>query len=268
MGNGMDQRIPLQIQPIIDTFVRLIELELPEFMSSFYVLGSIALDGFNEKFSDIDFVAMLNRNASALDIEKIGEIHKRIRREYPRWKMSGIYIQEKDVGKYEDEIEPHPYYHDGKIHAAGYFEINSITWWILKNRGIKIKGVDPQELAYEVDWDLLIRRMRENLNTYWSSWTRRIDGSLVMLTDWGIQWTVLGVLRQYYTFQENTITTKEKAAEYGLDQLPNCWQPLIQEAVNIRTGQDDRNYRCKVKRMADNVKFLKYVIQKSNDLIL
>ena len=87
-----------------------------------------------------------------------------------------------------------------------------------------------------------------------------------MLTDWGVQWTVLGVLRQYYTFRENSITTKEKAGEYALEHLSSRWRALISEALNIRTGQDERFYRSRIKRTLDDRIFLKAVIRICNDL--
>jgi len=248
----------------MENYVFLTNKELPDFISALYVVGSIALDGFNEQFSDIDFVAVLNCQISPVDIETLNAIHKAIEKNFPKWKLSGGYFQINDLGRFENEIKPHPYYHDGKFHDKGYFEINSVTWWILKNHGIAVMGKESGDLPFTVDWNILVARMKENLNSYWVSWTTRIDGFLVMLSDWGIQWTVLGVLRQYYTFRENSITTKIRAAEYALTWLPNRWRSLIQEAIDIREGKKKSRYRSKIVRMIDAVKFLKYVIQTCN----
>jgi hypothetical protein len=258
------QRIPERIHPTLEHYVFLTNKELPDFLAGFYIVGSIALDGFNEQYSDIDFVAVLNRKACQADIEKLMAIHKTLEKGFPRWKLSGCYIQIHDLGHFENEMETHPYYHDGILHEKGYFEINSVTWWILKNHGIAITGQEPAELPFIVDWNLLIARMKDNLNSYWVSWTNRIDRFLVMLSDRGIQWTVSGVLRQYYTFRESSITTKTKAAEYALTCLPGQWHLIIQEAINIREGKKKSLYRSKVIRMMTAVKFLKYVIRKSN----
>jgi hypothetical protein len=42
-------------------------------------------------------------------------------------------------------------------------------------------------LPVTIDWDQLIKRMRENLNSYWGGWTRRPDAFREMLFDLGIQ---------------------------------------------------------------------------------
>jgi hypothetical protein len=261
----INARIPEPIRPTLEHYVRLTDKQLPGLISAFYIVGSIALGGFNERFSDIDFIVTLNRRVSSQDIETLTAIHKGIEQAFPKWKLSGEYLQINDLGGVKNKIEPGPYYHDGKLHTEGYFEINSVTGWELKYHGITIMGKEPSNLPFTVDWNLIVVKMKENLNSYWARWATRPSRIVVMLSDWGIQWTVLGVLRQYYTFRENSITTKMKAAEYALAHLPSHWYPLIQEAIDIREGKKDLHYRSRIVRMIEAVKFLKFVIQVSNN---
>jgi hypothetical protein len=260
----MNARIPEPVRPVLDSYVASSDKLLPGLIRAFYVVGSIALDGFSELFSDVDFVAVLNRKASPQDIASLKAIHRSIKQQFPEPKLSGSYLQPDDLGHFANEIARHPYYHDGRFHKEGCFEINSVTWWILKNRGVAVLGADPTDLPFTVDWNLLVSWMRENLNSYWMSWTKRLDGFLVMLSDWGIQWTILGVSRQYYTLRENSITTKIGAAAYALTCVPARWHPLIREAIEIREGHEGSHYSSRFSRMIDSVKFLKYVIQVCN----
>jgi hypothetical protein len=261
----MDSRIPESVRPILETYTSLIDEQRPGLISAFYVVGSIALGGFDERFSDIDFVAVLGHPATPTDIEAIRSIHKIVQDAFPKSKLSGSYLQAGDLGKFEREVRPHPYYQDGNFHETGYFEINSVTWWVLKNHGIAIWGTHPEALPFTVDWDLLITRMYENLNSYWKSWTTRPDAFLAMLSDWGIQWTVLGVLRQYYTFQEHSIATKLAAGHYALNRLPQRWHRIVHEAIDIRQGSRCRHYRSRILRLVDAVRFLRFIVQTSND---
>jgi hypothetical protein len=261
----MNQRIPKPIQPVLENYLLQVDQQLPDLMSALYVEGSIALGGFNERFSDIDFVAILNRRAISIELESLRSVHKVIEKNYPRWKMSGSYLQSDELDHFDDEVEsPHPYYHDGMLRLDGRFELHSVTGWLLKNHGIAVIGPEPQELSFTVDWNLLMTKMKGNLNSYWVSWTKRLDRIVVMLFDWGIQWTVLGVLRQFYSFRENTITTKEKAAEYALNCVPSLWHRLIREAIDIRAGRQASAYRFRVVRTVEAVNFLKYIIQSCN----
>lgn len=233
-------------------------------MKAFYLVGSIALAEFNENFSDIDFIAVLNEQATSREIEKLRAIHRIIEKKHPKWKMSGSYLLPQDLGKLDDAVQPHSHYHDGVLHLNVRSDLNSVTWWELKNHGIAVIGEEPRDLPFTVDWDLLITRMRENLNFYWARWANWPGQSIAMYSDWGIQWAVLGILRQFYTFNENSITTKIRAGQYALGCLPIRWHRLIQEAIDIRKGKKESAYRFKFSRMIEAVEFLKYIIQVCN----
>ncbi|MEW6732374.1 MAG: aminoglycoside adenylyltransferase domain-containing protein [Acidobacteriota bacterium] len=257
----MHKRIPQIVQPILEKYIRLIENQLPGFIGGFYIYGSIALDAFNEKFSDIDFITVVNHKVMSDELKRLGNIHKKIRQEHPEHKLEGSYLQWSDLGHFQEEIEPYPYYYQNALHPYGYHELNSVTWWVLKHRGVALIGPEPEQLNFTVDWNLLITRMRENLNSYWASWISSPVKIAYLLTDTGIQWAVLGVLRQFYTFKKNSITSKTAAGEYALSQLPEKWHQLIQEAINIRAGNHRSYYTFKAVRAIEAISLLKYIIR-------
>jgi hypothetical protein len=84
-------------------------------------------------------------------------------------------------------------------------------------------------------------------------------------TDYGIQWTVIGVLRVWYSFREQDITSKTGAGGYALTHLPSQWHPLIQEAINLRDHPGHKLYTSRLRRARDAVQFLHYLIQLCND---
>jgi len=106
--------------------------------------------------------------------------------------------------------------------------------------GIAIFGSEPHTLPVVVDWDRLILSMRENLNSYWVGWTKRPDCLGALMLDQGIQWAVLGVLRQFFTFRENRITTKGKAGEYALECLPTVAIGLSGKPLKFGKAKRDR----------------------------
>jgi len=260
----MNQRIPESLQPILENYIALVDQHLPDLVEAVYLEGSIALGEFNERFSDIDFVAMLNRQVNLKELEHLRQIHKRIEKDYPRWKLSGSYLQWDDLGHNQEKAGRLPHYHDGVLRTNGRFESDSVTSWILKNYGIALVGPTSQGLSFSVDWDRLSAKMRDNLNSYWVRWTKRPDRILVMLSDWGIQWCILGVLRQYYSFRESRITTKVRAGEYGLKCVPTRWHRLIREAIRIRESKENSAYRFRTARTVDAIRFLNYIMQTCN----
>lgn len=259
-------RIPPVIQPFLNEYLRLTEKELPGLLTAFYLHGSVALDAFQEHLSDIDFIAVLSRPCTASDLDVLGNIHRTLAGKYPHAPLSGSYLQTSDLGQLTDTMPKHPHYHDGVLYPEGHHDINAVTWWVLKNRGIALLGPEPSTLSYEVNWDKLIADMRHNINTYWASFTTNPARIAWLWSDYGIQWTVLGVLRQWYTFREKTITSKAGAGEYALTHLPARWHRLIQESINIREQKPGSLYRFKIVRAIEAFLFLREVIRLSNAL--
>ena len=262
----MNQNIPQVIAPLLDAYMTAMERELPGLLTGFYLHGSIALGAFNPRSSDIDALAVISRRCTPSEIETLAKIHQAIQQQYPRPFLEVIYLQASDLGKVEAQMEPFPYTHDGIFYANGHFEINGVTWWLLKNKGITLKGTPAADLNYTVDWDDLIAKMRINLNSYWRSYTRNPRRVVWLFSDYGVQWAVTGVLRQYYSFREGSITSKDGAARYALDHVPERWHKLIHEALNIRRETQPSLYRSPIVRGIDAFNFLKYIIRESNQL--
>jgi hypothetical protein len=214
-GASLSVAIPPSIQPVIDDYIDLIMTSLPDFLSGFYLHGSLALGAFNPRFSDIDFVSIVSRSCTPSDINALRSIHETLAQRYPRWPLEGSYLQWEDLGQSEATILPHPHIHDGFLRPSGYHDINAVTWWVLKHRGIAILGPMPDQLDIQVDRDDLIAKMHQNMNSYWARFTTNPRRIAWLLSDYGVQWAVLGVLRQFYTFREHDITSKTAAGIYA-----------------------------------------------------
>jgi Domain of unknown function (DUF4111) len=256
--------IPQSVQQVLDEYTALIHEQLPGLLAGVYLHGSLALGAFDPRLSDIDFISITSRRCSATDIDSLRAIHDALRQRYPQAHLEGSYLQSDDLGRFEDTIPPHPHIHDGVLHISGHFDINAVTWWVLKHRGITVVGPPAEHFDYQVDWDDLIAKMHHNMNTYWASFTTNPRRIAWLLTDDGIQWAVLGVLRQFYTFREHAITSKISAGIYGLQHTPRRWQHLIQEALDIRAGMATSSYRSRVVRALAAYTFLQLIITACN----
>jgi len=257
----MENRIPEALIPTLKSYLSLIEKRLPSFLDAFYVVGSIALAEFNPHFSDVDFVAVISQNATNHEIEIVRKIHQEVEKQYPRWKLSGMYLLQHDLGKSKEEIDERLIFHDGRLKLQANFDASPVTWWILKNHGVPILGSDPRDWPITVDEQQLVQWTKENMNTYWKSWTQRPGKLIMMLSDWGIQWTVLGVTRQFYTIREKRITTKQRSGEYAVGVLPQKWHRIIKETIRVRTKSAGPLYRSRIVRMVEAVNFMKYIMQ-------
>lgn len=257
----MNKRVPEPVRPMLQAYLDQLAQQLPEFISAVYLHGSIALDAFDEHNSDIDTLAVITRPANDQDIQKLTSIHQKLANQYPRWLLEVSYVQATDLGQPESSIKPHPIHHDNVLQSAGNFDTNPVTWWLLKNKGIALLGTEPQQLSFTVNWNMVLNYMRGNINIYWASYTHNPLRMISSLSDQGVVWIVLGVLRQYYSFQEHDITSKIGAGEYALKHLPDEWHNLIQDALDIRRGHEPTRYASRFTRAYVTIRLLRYIIK-------
>jgi hypothetical protein len=270
-------KLPKMVETVLNDYIRLFHKHLPETLEGLYLHGSIALNSFVDEFSDIDFITITKHRLSKEDSDVLTLIHKSIQHTYQKPELDGVYILKEDIGKMDpsskDENEMYIYYNNGELNCGAYFNFNPITWYLFKYKGIRVLG--PEISSYEIE--LSSEQMREyvlsNMNTYWAGRVLSLENSIdevknypTSVIDNEVEWSILGVLRQYYTLKESSIISKQDAGTYGLQQLPEEWHGLIKEAMKIRHGVDVKSSYSVEERVKHTLEFLKYLICVCNNL--
>jgi hypothetical protein len=113
------------------------------------------------------------------------------------------------------------------------------------------------------------------MNSYWAQRVEKMETSITELyklpaedIDDEIEWTVLGLLRQFYTLKERDIISKLSAGEYALQHLPLEWHPIIKEAINIRKGEKMNIFTSDKERIDMTIRFSKYIIHYCNQVYI
>ena len=253
--------LPETIRPLLQDYTQSFDASLPSLLAGVYLVGSLALGAFDEQRSDIDVIAVLSRPPTPADLAALRALHSGLRRRHPGPRLECSYIQWGDLGKPESQVPPFPGYHDGRLDPASHFELHPVTWWMLKKHALTLRGPAAAGLPFDAAWEALEAWTRDNLASYWGDWTRQPLLKAALLSDWAIEWTVLGVLRLHYTLHERQITSKQGAGEYALAHLPGEWHPIIQEALNLRAGRKERLFRGRVRRARQALRLLEHVIE-------
>ncbi|WP_238883817.1 aminoglycoside adenylyltransferase domain-containing protein [Clostridium sp. YIM B02551] len=265
--------IPKKVKFIIDKHIEMIEERLPDLLEGYYIYGSLSLGKFHYGFSDIDFIAVVNREVSEEELEVLKYIHNSINKKYRKTTLDGMYVMEEDIESLNKEGDRCIRFNDGKFEGYIKFNRNSIDAYQLKKCGIVIKGKDIEDYKLEVNFDILINEMRNNLNSYWVNWmngckkfmSSKYIGSFVSLKN--IEWGVLGVSRLYYTLNEKDITSKVGAGEYALSKVPAKWHNIIKESMKLRKDSKESYYKSFSKRRDDALEYMDYIIKESNRLL-
>ncbi len=220
-------KIPHALQNVLTEYIELLNKQLPNELEGIYIQSSIALNAYVDEQSDIDFLTVTKNRMTEKNLETLSFIHSELANKFTKPEMDGVYMTNEEVGKlYEsskDLMYKNPYYNNGILSYDHYFNFNPITWWVFKENGINIMGPEPAAFKVDVHTEQLKTYVLNNMNSYWANRIQTVENSqgelmnlpTIIITE-EIEWTVLGLLRQFYTLRERRVISKMGAGEYGL----------------------------------------------------
>lgn len=260
----MSAVLPPEARAVLYTYRDLVGVAAPGLVTGLYLYGSLALDAFNPQLSDIDFVAVTSRRCTPGDIAALEKVHIALLGRFPRPFMEGNYFTAEDMGRLREALPPLPHVVEGVMQPGGYRDISLVNWWVLRDRGVVVFGPPVAEYGYTIGWDELLAGMDVNLNSYWAAYTSNPRALAWLMTDAGVEWTVLGVLRLFYTFRENDITSKAGAGRYALEHLPERWHGLTRYALSVRLSEPPAPYRSRLARAFETRALVRHIITTCN----
>ncbi|MDP4144072.1 MAG: hypothetical protein Q8936_06240 [Bacillota bacterium] len=149
----MNNRIPSVINSLLLEYESKIKNSFGNKIFGVYIYNSVALGAFDINKSDIDFITILNGEFTNEEIVRLNTIHRELNNKFKYAKrMEGMYITVGKVGKTNADITPYIYFANNRLHDYGYYDVNYVTWWTLKNNGIGINSPDVNNLKLNFDW--------------------------------------------------------------------------------------------------------------------
>jgi hypothetical protein len=216
-------------------------------------VGSAALGAFRPGRSDVDLVAVVEGD---VDLRRLRALHLRAgateaaralrRRQGP---LTGtcnvVFVRQNDLPRPVTEIVPVASHVGHEFVAGRAFDVNPVTWKVLQERGIPVRGPAPEDLGLDPQPKLLRPWNLANLESYWRPWAERLLRRRASLRPrWTIAWGTLGPPRLHHTVVTGGVVAKEEAGAYALDTVDRRWHPLIREAIAYREGRPrDRSVR-------------------------
>ncbi|WP_165763880.1 nucleotidyltransferase domain-containing protein [Halalkalibacter urbisdiaboli] len=248
-------KIPNDIEIFVHAFTDELTYKFNDVIQGVYLYGSIALGAFNENKSDIDFIVLLKRELTNEELQNLKTCHSYLRKQKWGKRLDGMYLYYKDIGKLNHHITPYPYCSNGKI-KLGHWDVNNITWWLLKNHGIQIMGPSISSLNVKVEWNNLFETMSYNINQYWYQKSKK--PYLFLFSDM-VEFAVTTLCRIIYSLNNEAIISKDAAVKYVLYTFPDKWELLLRETIRIREFTNKHSlYSSKLKRANDCKEFIKY----------
>lgn len=251
--------IPPVLQPLLDAYLCALE-PLRAHFYGIYVYGSIALGAFEEEKSDIDILALTQGEWSARELGQLEALHRQLLSTQPFGKrLEAQYLPVGYLGmsRRDSEIAPYPGVHDQHFSPAGFGDLNSVTWWVLKHKGICLLGPEPAELPFDCTWRQILLTMRYNLDVYFAGKLKR---PYIYLNADAAEFAVTNLCRILSTIEDGEIVSKSASLQTWRPRLPARWQTLLNEAWRVRHHPRQPSlYRLPPRRMWDVAAFIRYV---------
>lgn len=210
-----------------------------------YLTGSVALGDFRPQWSDIDFVAVLERVPTDDDLAALADVHAGLS---PRRPYDGVYLSRSTPGHTPTagQHQPPPTYartHDGvfSVDQPGS-ELEPVPWLELGRYGIAVRGATPVSAGLP-DPERLRTWLLGNLAGYWTTLTEQVDAGIqdragdAPTFGESVTWIVLGPGRLHFTLATGDVTTKSGAADYIACHFP-LWADLAERCRRHRHGEE------------------------------
>ncbi|MDS1272178.1 nucleotidyltransferase domain-containing protein [Lipingzhangella sp. LS1_29] len=228
-------------QAVADTFLHSADAEAPGLVEGLYLTGSVALGDFRPHVSDIDFVVVTARRPTDADQDALRRAHGHVRAQHTHPQFNGIHVTWEDLASDPRSCSRVPSVLGGRFRTRSSPDVNPVTWHILAERGVPVRGPMPLEMDVWDELETLRSWSLGTLDEQWRRW-RAAAGRLVtprglaVLGSLAPSWSVLSVSRLHFTLRTGEITSKSGAGFYALHAFERRWQDIVNECLRIRRG--------------------------------
>ncbi|WP_203695974.1 nucleotidyltransferase domain-containing protein [Catellatospora coxensis] len=222
--------------------VRALDERVRGLVTGLFVTGSVPLGDYWPGRSDIDFVAVMDREPTSAELAALGKVHLSLPDEMPGPDYDGIYLTRAQLAAPPADGDTAPQILAGDFQPAkAGGQLNPVTWLEVARHGLPILGERP-EVA--LDEDVLRRWLLDNLSGYWARFAEQATPQFAALPpDLAIPpdpvlWAVTGPGRLHHTLATGEVTTKTGGARHTAEVLPQ-WSELCERVVRSRAGGDE-----------------------------
>jgi hypothetical protein len=231
-----------EVNRAVERLVAGVEEAVGDELVGVYLGGSLGLDGFSPPSSDVDVLVATARRLPDPAVERLRRLHGGLHAE-GGWaaRLEVVYLPLATLRRF-DPADPERY-PVGASDRRFVLGRQGATWvldrWVVRERGVVVRGPDPQGLIDPIGPDQLRAAVRSSLAGHWAmveqdpAWLRpRSSQAFAILT----------MCRNLYTLEHGALVSKPVAADWARRRLAPPWPTLVDRALAWRTDEqtDDR----------------------------
>jgi hypothetical protein len=218
-----------------------------------YLYGSLTYDGYTEGVSDIDLLAALKSDLPESALPALSRMHAEIVERHPEWddRVEVVYLSLHALQTFKTERSPIAVISPGEpLHFREELAGDDwlMNWYLVREHGQVIVGPPADEIIATASTDDFLKSIREHARD-WILWVDNLDTAKYRA------YAVLTMCRTLYSDRNRTHVSKQVAAEWTSEQLPEFRQ-LIADSLMLRiTENPDAELSGRVS-MAETKRFI------------
>ena len=234
-----------ELNAVLQELVTSVQKILGSNFVSAYLQGSFAVGDWDND-SDVDFTAVIENEVSDADLPALQKMHARIFNLESEWAkhLEGSYFPKK-ILKGGDPAKTELLYLDNthdKLILSDH-DNTLVVRWVVREYGITLAGIAPQELIDPVSAD----HLRQEILSTMREWADEIfSGQWKMGNKWAQPFAVLSYCRMLHSLHTGRVASKLSGVQWAKSTLDNRWTGLIQRAWDERP-----NPSLKVRRASE-----------------
>lgn len=256
-----------ELASVLQRFVARVESALGNNFVGTYLVGSLATGDFDLD-SDVDFLVVTKIELCDAEVESLNATHRDIHAlgNYPAEHLEGSYLTLELLNR-PDTVGVQPVWYVDNGSTSLERSVHDNRWhvrWILRERGIVMKGPEPKTLLPPISMEVLRSEASTSIQELAGRFIAEVGRPIGWFnTRFGQSFAVLTCCRMLQTWSTGTVESKLSSVKWAEQCLDPVWCGLIREAWAERRGV---RYGEKVRQPADAIlinetaKFLAYAV--------
>jgi Domain of unknown function (DUF4111) len=224
--------IPTDLSELLQTIAADFPATLSGNLVGIYLWGSLTYDAFDETCSDVDLVAVTQRDLDNREFSALDQWFK-TKGDQNRWvsRMDMRFVIDHEFLNKSSQCCGF-YHYNGKLVRHGS-DGNPIIWINIARSGITLWGADAKAIAPPVSAECLADALLLELDYLKQDLTANA-GDRSQKAFMHNAYAVLTACRILYSAHHRALISKDQASTWAMETLPPRWHPIIQTARENR----------------------------------
>ncbi len=226
--------LPEPVRQVTSHYLALADERVPGLVEGLYLHGSLGWGEWYDGRSDVDFVAVTSSRPDAEAVATLRDLHADHDESFPRPFLSGLYVTWDDLARPPFGTSALP----GVLEGTWSLDHgpDPVTWHELAHHGVHLHGPPLADVDIHADVAELRRYSHRNLTEYWEPNVARLAAHRERASRPDlVEWFVLGIPRLHHAIATGTLTSKDGAGHYALEEFGRQrWRPVVAEALTHR----------------------------------